>query len=438
MTARRVVVTGLGPVSPIGIGKEAFLESLRSGKIGIDRITVFAPDSFRSQIAGAIPEFRCADYVPKSYRKSIKVMARDIELSVAGADQAVRDAGLVTKGINPESPQVDSTRLGVNIGAGLICSDLNELVYALSMAEDADHKFSLAKWGESGMNHLTPLWLLKYLPNMLACHVTIIHDAQAPSNTITCAEASSPLAIGEAYRTIVRNCADVCLCGGFESKVNPMGLIRQDLLNRLTRAHNDCPACAVRPFDVKRSGTAVAEGGSVLTLESLESAQRRNAKIYGELVGVGASFGTVDFVRPEEDGHAMAVAIERALADAKIDAGSVDLVVGFGCGTREHDQAEAKAIHQALGDVRVVSIKGQTGMMGAGTGALDATVALLAISENFIPGTVNCDEVDPACPIQVVRKTTDEKVNTVVTLSYSLNGGQIGALVFKRYEGEGS
>jgi 3-oxoacyl-[acyl-carrier-protein] synthase II len=421
-------------VSPIGIGKEAFLEAIRSGKVGIDRIAAFAPDAFRSQIAGSIKEFRCADYVPKNYRKSIKVMARDIELAVAGADQAIRDAGLITKGINPDAPQVDSTRLGVNIGAGLICADLNELVYGLSTARDENNKFSLAKWGETGMNNLTPLWLLKYLPNMLACHVTIIHDAQAPSNTITCAEASSPLAIGEAFRTIVRNCADICLCGGFESKINPMGLIRQDLLNRLACDHNDNPSKAVRPFDAKRSGTAIAEGGAVLTLESLDHAKSRNAKIYGELVGIGASFGTADFIRPEEDGEALAVAIERALADAKIDPKQVDLVVGFGCGTKEHDQAEAKAIHKVLGDVPVMSIKGQVGMMGAGAGAIDASVALLAISENFIPGTVNCEEVDPACPINVVRKPMDKKVNTVVTISYSLSGGQIGALVFKRYE----
>jgi 3-oxoacyl-[acyl-carrier-protein] synthase II len=433
MTARRVVVTGLGPVCPIGIGKDAFLEAIRSGKVGIDRITAFAPDAFKSQIAGSIQEFRCADYVPKSYRKSIKVMARDIELAVAGADQAVRDAGLVTKGINPDAPQMDSTRLGVNIGAGLICADLNELVYGLSTARDENNKFSLAKWGESGMNNLTPLWLLKYLPNMLACHVTIIHDAQAPSNTITCAEASSPLAIGEAFRTIVRNCADVCLCGGFESKINPMGVIRQDLLNRLVRDHNDNPKSAVRPFDVNRNGTAIAEGGAVLTLEALDSAKGRNAKIYGELVGIGASFGTADFIRPEDDGNALAVAIERALADAEIDAKSVDLVIGFGCGTREHDQAEAKAIHRVLGDVPVVSIKGQIGMAGAGAGALDATVGLLAISENFIPATINCEQVDPACPINVVRQAQEKKVNTVVTLSYSLSGGQIGALVFKRY-----
>lgn len=433
MTARRVVVTGLGPVSPIGIGKDRFLDGLRTQKVGVSRITAFDPGSFRAQIAAAITDFRCADYVPKSYRKSIKVMARDIELAVAAADQAVRDAGLVTKGINPDAPQVDSTRLGVNIGAGLICADLNELSYALA-ASTEDGKFSLSKWGKEGMNNLTPLWLLKYLPNMLACHVTIIHDAQAPSNTVTCADASSHLAIGEAFRTIVRNCADVCLCGGAESKLNPMGLLRQDLLGRLTQTHNDCPQCAVRPFDAKRDGAAIAEGGAVLALEELECAKKRNARIYGELVGVGASFGTNDFIKPEPEGEAIAVAIERALADAHVSPREVDLVVGFAVGTKDHDKTEAFAIHRVLGDVPVVSVKGQIGFNGAGSGAIDAVVALLALSEGFIPATVNCDTLDPECPVNVVREQRQADVNVAVTLSYSLSGGQTAALVFKRYQ----
>jgi 3-oxoacyl-[acyl-carrier-protein] synthase II len=432
MTSRRVVVTGLGPVSPIGIGKARFLEGLRTEKIGVDRITAFDPGSFRAQIAAQIPDFRCADYVPKNYRKSIKVMARDIELAVAAADQAVRDAGLVTKGINPDAPQVDPTRLGVNIGAGLICADLNELSYALASSSD-NGKFSLARWGKEGMNNLTPLWLLKYLPNMLACHVTIIHDAQAPSNTVTCADASSQLAIGEAFRTIVRNCADICLCGGVESKLNPMGLLRQDLLGRLSQTHNECPKCAVRPFDAKRDGSAIAEGGAVLTLEELECARKRQARIYGELVGVGASFGTNDFIKPEPEGEAISVAIERALADAHVASKEVDLVVGFAVGTRDHDKTEALAIHRVLGNVPVTSVKGQIGFNGAGSGAIDATVALLAIGEGFVPATVNCENVDPECPVNVVQKQRQMDVNVAVTLNYSLSGGQTGALVFKRY-----
>src|SRR6185295_18738369 len=143
--------------------------------------------------------------------------------------------------------------------------------------------------GREGMNQLTPLWLLKYLPNMLACHVTIIHALKGPSNTITCADASSHLAIGEAFRTIQRGNADLAICGGAESKVVPMGLMRQCVLKRVTETHNDSPADAVRPFDADATGTAIGEGGGLFILEEYEHAKKRNAKIYAEVVGFGAS-----------------------------------------------------------------------------------------------------------------------------------------------------
>ncbi|NLX04181.1 MAG: beta-ketoacyl-[acyl-carrier-protein] synthase family protein [Phycisphaerae bacterium] len=434
MAERRVVITGLGPVSPIGVGKDQFLASLRSGRVAVDGIRAFDAAEFPCRIAGEIAEFSCKDYVPKSYRKSIKVMARDIELAVVAADCAVRDSGLKTKGVSDGEITVDSTRLGVNIGAGLICPDLNELTFALASASN-DGQFSLEAWGREGMNNLTPLWLLKYLPNMLACHVSIIHDAQAPSNTITCAEASSQLAIGEAWRTIKRDCADVCLCGGAESKVNPMGLLRQDLIGRLTRSHNDSPASAVRPFDAKRDGTVIAEGGAVVVLEDLEHAKRREGRIYGEMIGLGAGFGTHDFLNPDRNGDALAVVLEKALADAQVEACDVDLVVAFACGLPEHDRVEAQAIARVLGDVPVTSIKSQYGNNGAGSGALDVAAAALCLSEGLVPGTVNCEQVDPACPVNVVRRTEDRRVNTLLTVNYSLSGGQCTALVFRRWAG---
>lgn len=435
MGKRRTVVTGLGPIASIGIGKEAFLTGLRDRCVGINTIRAFDASEFRSRIAGEIPDLRCRDYVPKSYRKSAKVMARDIELAVAAADCAVRDSGLKTKGTSDNGDvDVDPTRLGVNIGAGLICPDLNELTYAFAIASD-DGTFSLEAWGRGGMNNITPLWLLKYLPNMLACHVSIIHDAQAPSNTITCAEASSQLAIGEAYRTITRDGADVGLCGGAESKINPMGLLRQDLVGRLTRTRNDSPQSAVRPYDRDRDGTAVAEGGAVVVLEELSHAQKRDARIYGELIGVGAGFGTKDFISPDRDGQAVGVALTKAIADAGIEPADVDLVVGFACGLPEHDRAEAHAIRAVLGEVPVTSINGQIGNNGAGTGALGVVTAALCVSESFIPGTINCDRRDQACPVNVVTDPTDRQVNVAVTLNYGLSGGQVAALVWRRWDG---
>ena len=206
---RRVVITGIGVISPIGIGSKAFWENLIAGKVGVRRIARFDPGGFASQIGGEVPEYRIGDYVPKHYRKATKVMARDIELAVVAADDAFKDAGLKSRAYT-ETPDIDGSRFGCNIGAGLISVDLDELTTAMSTARDGN-KLDLQKWGRDGMNQLTPLWLLKYLPNMLACHVTIIHELKGPSNTITCAEASSHLAIGEAR---VPGISSVVIAGG--------------------------------------------------------------------------------------------------------------------------------------------------------------------------------------------------------------------------------
>ncbi len=433
MSKRRVVVTGLGPVSPIGTGKDRFWTNLRAGEVGIARIEAFDPSEFRSQVGGEVKEFKPKQHVPKSYRKSTKLMARDIEMAVVASDCAVRDSGLKTKGVEDGDTKIDSTRLGVNIGGGLICPDLDELTYSFDKAV-TDGQFSLKAWGADGIPHLTPLWLLKYLPNMLGCHVSIIHDAQAPSNTITCAEASSQLAIGEAVRVIGRDSADAVLCGGAETKINPMGLLRQDLIGRLTQSGNDNPATAVKPFDKDRDGTAIAEGGAVIVLEELEHAGKRGANIYCEVAGFGSAFGTADLVLPEPKGEALSLAIEKAMNDAGVGAGDIDLVVGFGCGTVEHDRAEAIAIRRTLGDVPVTSIKGQLGNNGAGSGALDVAAAALCLSEGFVPKTVNCENIDEECPVNVVTDGGERKVNVVLTLSYSLGGGQVAALVLRRFE----
>ncbi|MFQ5590870.1 MAG: beta-ketoacyl synthase N-terminal-like domain-containing protein, partial [Phycisphaerae bacterium] len=272
---RRVVVTGVGVATPVGLGIEATWEALIAKECGVRRISSFDPSGFATQIAGELPPFKLGDYIPKYYRKSAKVMARDIMIAVVCSYHAVRDAGLATKCIVDRGecagpPNVDSTRFGANIGAGLICADLHELAGALNTAVDEGGSFSLQRWGLSGMENLTPLWLLKFLPNMLACHVTIVHDAQAPSNTITCGEASSHLAIGEALRTIARGAADVCICGGAESKVNPMAIARPHLWGRLNHLSNERPDQGCRPFSADSGGGVTGEGGGLVILEDLE------------------------------------------------------------------------------------------------------------------------------------------------------------------------
>ena len=444
MKPRRVVITGLGPVTPIGVGAADFWSALVEGKSGIRRIQAFDPSRFDSQVGGEIESLKVADYVPKSYRKGAKIMARDIVLAVVAAYQTVRDAELrskclIDRGEVEGGPNVDSTRFGANIGAGSICADLQELAEALHSAA-VDGEFSFARWGAEGMNNLTPLWLLKFLPNMLACHVTIVHDAQGPSNTITCGEASSHLAIGEAFRTITRGVADVCICGGAESKANPMALLRQSLGGRLSQ-RNDTPESACRPFAADRDGTVISEGGGLVILEELEHARRRGVRIYGELVGFGAANDVSQAGQPAPptpEGRGIALAARKALRDAGIAGDQLDLVVASGYGIVEHDQAEAAALRTVLGsrasETPVLSIKGGLGNNGAGSGAIEFIAGALAMFHNTIPPAINSATPDPACGLKLVTgNPVDAKIDHALSQAFTLTGGQCAALVMRRY-----
>jgi 3-oxoacyl-[acyl-carrier-protein] synthase II len=431
---KRVVVTGIGVVSPIGIGAKSFWDNLVAGKSGIARIEQFDPGGFPCQIGGQVPAFKIGEFVPKSYRKATKVMARDIELAVIAADDAFKDAQIQTRA-HSDSPAIDGKRFGCNIGAGLISAELNELTGAMTTARSDENanKLDLGKWGRDGMGQLTPLWLLKYLPNMLACHVTIIHGLMGPSNTITCSDASSHLAIGEAFRTIQRGKAELAICGGAESKLNPMGLMRQSLLKRLTETHNDSPTDGVRPFDRSADGSAVGEGGGLLILEELEHATRRGARIYAELAGFGASQDCYRVTEPDPSGSSYGKAIEKALADARVSAADVDLLVPHGLGIPSHDRAELKGLQQALGEhaarIAVAPIKSQIGNLAAGCG-VDAAAAVLALQAGIIPPAINTRAPLDGVKLNVSATARDSRISVAVTSVYSL-GGQNAALVFK-------
>lgn len=442
MTHRRVVISGLGPVTPIGIGPSDFWNALLDARNGVRRISAFDPSRFDSQIGGEIDGVAIGDYVPKAYRKSAKVMARDIVLAVAAAYKAVSDAGLRTKchverGETPDPPNVDSTRFGANIGAGLICADLNELAEALHAASE-NGTFSLAKWGAEGMTNLTPLWLLKFLPNMLACHVTIVHDAQAPSNTITCGEASSHLAIGEAFRTIARGAADICICGGAESKSNPMALLRQSLGKRLSLRNHE-PSRACRPFAADADGTVISEGAGLVILEELEHARKRGARIYAELVGFGAGHDAFRPSTPDPAGRGIASSIRKALRDAALTPDHVNLLAAFGSGIRARDQAEAAAFRAVfadrLSDVPVLATKGGIGNNGAGSGAIDFIAAVLAMYNSTIPASLNTESADPSLGLRIHSTgPIDARIDVAVSTAYALAGGQNAALVIRRFQ----
>jgi 3-oxoacyl-[acyl-carrier-protein] synthase II len=431
---RRVVITGIGIVSPIGIGAEAFWRNLLEKQVGVRRIACFDPSGFASHVGGEVPEFKIAQEVPKSYRKATKVMARDIELAILAAKDAFASARLRSRADDESGAAMDfdPARFGCNIGAGLISAELNELTYAFDQArrEPGGNEIDWGKWGAEGMQQLTPLWMLKYLPNMLASHVTIIHGLTGPSNNITSAEASGHLSIGEAFRTIQRGDADFAIAGGAESKLNPMGLMRQQLLGRLSTTCNDRPAEAVRPFDAAAAGTAIAEGGALLILEEHERARSRGATIYAEVAGFGARQDPHDPILPDPGGRAYADACRAALGEAGAGPSDVDAIVPHGLGIPAHDASEMAGLREVFGEdlkrPAMCPIKAQIGCTAAGC-AIDAAAAALIVHSGRYPAALNTRSGE----LNVSREVREGRPKVVLTGVFGL-GGQNAALVLRK------
>ena len=439
MNTRRVVITGLGAISPLGMSVESLWDSLVKGGCGIDRIRAFDPAGFTCKLAGEVPEYKIQKYVPKSYRKAIKLMSRDIKLSVIAADEAIRNGGLITKAIDAGNINIDPARTAINVGAGVISCDLVELAPAVAKSV-TDGTFDIRKWGRDGLENLTPIWLLKYLPNMLACHVGIIHDIQGPSNTITCGEASGQLAIGEAAEVIARGGADLALAGGCEAKVNPIVMLRQCLLKRATSENNDNPETACRPFDADAKGGIFGEGAGMVVLEDIDSATKRGVKIYAEVVGIGSSNDiNRAYEHLEPDGRGVQIAIETALADAGISPGDLDLVIPHGTGILADDLAEATAIQSVLGPatekVAVWPTKSMLSNTGAASGALDVIAGVKAMDNGKVGAAKNCDNKAAGCRLNITSEVQQRNIRYALCCSYTF-GGQTAAVVLKNISGE--
>ena len=437
MSSARVVITGLGAISPLGVTSNDMWEGLCSGRCGIGRITAFDPVGFSCKLAGQVVDFKIQEHLPKTFRKAAKLMSRDIQLAVVAANEALAGAGLITKGIDPDNVNIDPTRVAINLGAGLISCDLVELAPAVA-ASITNGKFDIHKWGKEGLELVTPLWLLKYLPNMLACHIGIIHDIQGPSNTITCAEASAHIAIGEAAQIIARHDSDIALAGGAEAKVNPIVMIRQCLLQRTISKNDGDPATACRPFDTDARGSVFGEGAGIVVLENLENAKNRGAKIYAEIAG----FGHSNSINPvyehlEPDGNGIQIAIEKALADAQIRPTDLDLIIPHGTGIASDDLAESKAIEAALGkaarEILVWPTKSMLSNTGAASGALDVIAAVCAMVDGKIPPAKNCDRKADSCNLNIVEEEKQLNIRYALCCSYTY-GGQTAAVVLKNIE----
>jgi len=428
-----VYITGVGPVCGLGLGIDEVWPKLLAGESAIAKVHAFDASAFGSSIASEVPEdFKIRNFVPKTYRKATKVMARDIEIAVAAADLAAKDAGLDTAANSDGEPNYNPARVGCHIGAGLIAADTDELTLALAESQQDDGSFDIHHWGQEGMKNLTPLWLLKYLPNMLACHVTIVHDLQGPSNTITCAEASGGLSFGESLRVIQRGQADACFCGGAESNLNPMSFMRQVFTERLSK-RNDDPGGAVRPFDQTADGSVVGEGGGILILESAETYTKRGGNnAYARVLGFGASQSLNPGKRsqqPSANGRGPMLAIKNALRDAQLEPDTIDAIMPLGIGHPEWDAAEAAAIKEIFGDraasIPVISTKASIGNCSAGAGALDLTLAAAALKAQKLPKIINRDQ-----PIDGMTATEPAKLEKLLVVTTGF-GGQNTAIILE-------
>jgi len=437
MSSVRVVITGLGAVSPLGLTVSDMWQGLRTGGCGISKITAFDPADFNCKLAGQVPDYKIQQYVPKSHRKAVKLMSKDIELAVIAAREALTDSGLVTKAIDPEKVNVKPERMAINMGAGLISCDLIEMAPAVA-ASGTDGKFDMRKWGKEGLELVTPLWLLKYLPNMLACHVGIIHDIEGPSNSITCAEVSAYIAIAEAAEVIARGTGDIALAGGAESKINPVLIMRQCLIKRTASRHNDNPDQACRPFDADASGSVFGDGGGVIVLENLDNAAGRGAKIYAEVVGTGQSTSlNAEYEHIEPDGYGLTIAIEKALEQANISPEDIDLIIPHGVGIPQDDIAEAKAIETAMGReterIPVWPTKSMLSNTGAACGGLDIIAAVCAMKAALIPAAKNCTKKLTGCNLNIVKETIEKDIRHALCCGYTY-GGQTAAVILKKFE----
>jgi 3-oxoacyl-[acyl-carrier-protein] synthase II len=419
-SSRRAVVTGIGALSAIGSDAVSFWKSLRAGRGGIRAIEGFDTSGLSSRIGGQIRDFDAKKYLDKKDRKALRVMARTVQLGVAAAQLALDD-GKVDK------TKLDPTRFGIEFGSGLISTELEELGDASLLCVNGRPGYiDMEKWGEQGLANIAPLWMLKYLPNMPACHVSILHNAQGPNNTITANDVAGLLALGEAYRILIRDQADFFLVGGAESKLNPLSLVRQCLFEPLSR-RNDAPEKAARPFDKQRDGVVLGEGACVLALEDREHALRRGAHIYAEVVGFGAAFDR------GRTGSGLARAIRAALTDAGIGPEDVDHINAHGIGSIASDAWEARGINEIFGQratpAAVFAPKSYFGHLGAGGATLELAASLLGMQQGVVPMTLNYEEPDPACPVAVVAGSP-RRVEKAYVLKISLTPmGQCAALV---------
>jgi 3-oxoacyl-[acyl-carrier-protein] synthase II len=426
---RRVVITGLGLVTPLGDSPDRVWAALSEGMGMVRPLEAFRVAGLPNHIGAEIRDFDLKNYALPKYRnalrKSRKYMARDIQLAVAAAQLAVADAGLAEGGGDP-------TRIGIDLGAGLISSELDELAPAIGHASQGGRPFDFQVWGRESIGMIEPIWLLKYLPNMLACHISILIDCQGPNNTITEADASSNLAIAEAARVIARGRADIMISGGADSKIHPLSLVRMALLENMSRWKGE-PSQACRPFDRRRDGWVPGEGAGILILEEREHALRRGARIHGEVLGGGSGCDAMPAGGLDPEGSGTVVAISAALDEAGLAPGEIGHVSAHGAATRVADLAEARALQRIFGPrgVPVTALKGYMGNLVSGCGAVELISSLIGVNRGRIPAILNCEQPEPEMELDFVLKSPRPTRNLAFVSTNLTPNGQAAAVVIR-------
>lgn len=427
---RRVVVTGLGVVAPNGIGKDAFWQACVNGTSGIGPIRCFDASAHPVRIAGEVPDFDAGRFLPGAHKKSLKIMGRAARFAVAAAGLAVQDSGLEMDGEDPD-------RVGVVMGSGLVPIDLPEVAPLLAEACNGDGQLHTDIIGRK-KDALFPLWLLKYLPNMAAAHISLAHGAQGPNSTIVTACAAGTQAVGEAFRLIARDDADIVLAGGADSRLDPLLLLAYSALGALSPAIRPAEEVS-RPFDGDRDGFVLGEGAGVLILEELEHAKKRGAVIYAEVLGLGTSFDAYAVTKPDPEARGAARAIRWALKEARVDPADVDYINAHGTSTRLNDLMETQAVKEVFGPwattLPLSSIKSMVGHLIGAAGAVEAVALALTLHEGVLPPTINHTSPDPACDLDYVPNCAREMpVETALSTSFGF-GGQNAAIVLRRFAG---
>lgn len=410
---RRVVVTGVGLLSSVGIGTEECWTALKAGKGGVGPITHFDATEFACRIAGEVKNFDPLQYVEK---KEVKKMGRFIQFAMAASEFAAKGAAL-------EGGQYDPERTGVYIGSGIGGFEVIE----------REHKILL----ERGPSRLSPFFIPSCIINLASGYVSIRYNAKGPNSATATACTTSAHSIGDSFRLIQYGDADIMICGGSEATVTPLGIGGFAAMRALS-TRNDAPEKASRPWDKSRDGFIVGEGAGILVLEELEHARNRGVKILAELVGYGMSSDAHHITSPPDDGDGAYRVMRNAMKDAGIEPNEVQYINAHGTSTEVGDRAETIAVKRAFGDhaykLAVSSTKSMTGHLLGGAGGLEAGITVLALRDQIAPPTINLDEPDEGCDLNYLPHVARPlAIENALTNSFGF-GGTNGCLIFRRYQ----